>query len=223
MDSESLWRLAATSATSVSAGLTCVVDLRNPGSGARIMLPNGREAGSLWRRTNPLGQRPLEETYTRGADLVATYAPGEAFPFREEFYWRLADAPPTAALLAEVTGLVSLQTELLDTEPHLTIESEWQSDESITLAGAAAVLHRLTDAPYSAVETVDPTDIGSGPTVMSATGSVLVCWTLHCPFLEKGVIRRARLGFALVPREGDVEAAQQWLERFAQQPVALTA
>ncbi len=227
MNNGSPWRLDASLArfrtVKPDAGqLSGELDLRHPQAGAQLCSAPGQQLGKLWRRTNPAGPRSLEEAYVRGADLVAVYAPTADFPFREEFYWRVDDDPRRGLGVAGLTALVSLQTQLLDTSPEVWVESDWSSEDTIPLGGSA-VLHRIVGGLASVVETVEPSDVNEGPAVAATPQGVMVRWGLRCPFLEKGVIRRARLGFAVMPREDDKQTAQHWLKQFADFGVELTA
>jgi hypothetical protein len=47
-------------------------------------------------------------------------------------------------------------------------------------------------------------------------------WELFAEFLEKGVIRRARLQTALLDRQHDLEAAAVCCRRFHERPLPLT-
>jgi hypothetical protein len=64
---------------------------------------------------------PLD-AYCRGSDLIATYGPSDLFPFRYQAYWRHQRAIYPGALAA-VELVVSIQTQLLDTQPRLTVSS----------------------------------------------------------------------------------------------------
>src|SRR5690606_32011800 len=64
--------------------------------------------------------RTLSEAYIRERDLVVDYPPGEQFPFRSWVYWRAlstGDHPAISALEA----IVSTQTDLLDSQPKVTV------------------------------------------------------------------------------------------------------
>lgn len=216
------WRLEGCQAAFQSGVLRGEIDLGRPQDGARISSAADGQIGWLWRRTNPAQQRGLDEAYVRGTDLVAAYAPISEFPFREEFYWRIDHKPQPSGAPAELGALISLQTQLLDTSPEVWVESSWRGSQSIALSGSA-VLHRLAGGLASVVETVDPSDLSGLPSVVPAADGTIVRWSLCCPFLEKGVIRRARLGVLVMPQEDDARAAHAWLQQFATRGVELTA
>ena len=53
-----------------------------------------------------------------------------------------------------------------------------------------------------------------------ASGIAVAEWHLFADFLEKGVIRRARVHAALLPRENDFELAVECCRAMEQMPVA---
>jgi len=82
-------------------------------------------------------------------------------------------------------------------------------DASHTLARTnedCCVVMRSSEAPLSYIEIMAATDFhaiglrADGPTAALE-------WRLFAEFLEKGVIRRARVHSAIVPRERDIEIA----------------
>ncbi|MGL4512573.1 MAG: hypothetical protein ACRCT8_05735 [Lacipirellulaceae bacterium] len=134
---------------------------------------------------------PPSETYVRGDDYVSTHAATAAFPFRTQLYWS-AEALGGAVI---VTLTVSLQTDLLDTAPRVSLVSS-------------------IDGPLAVVGACHPTDAAettSGPARL----------VFEPPFLEKGVIRRFRAAAVLTngQEEGLVADA---LARFAAAPLPLT-
>jgi hypothetical protein len=68
------------------------------------------------------------------------------------------------------------------------------------------VLARFRDVPLSYVEIMPAGDFQAVRASSGADGSTLE-WRLFAEFLEKGVIRRARLHAAIVPRESDINVA----------------
>src|SRR5437016_721897 len=59
----------------------------------------------------------LAERYVRGGDLVASYAPSVDWPYAPQIYWRAEPTGNSQGVLAAVSLLVSIQTNLLDTHP----------------------------------------------------------------------------------------------------------
>jgi hypothetical protein len=56
----------------------------------------------------------------------------------------------------------------------------------------------------------------------AASGDCRLKWTLFSEFMEKGVIRRARLVGAFLPRENDSELAANCCNAFERAPLPLT-
>jgi hypothetical protein len=178
---------------------------------------------------------PLEvaDSYVRGNDLVASYQPTEAWPYAPQIYWRANPSPTTATALASMSLLVSVQTPLLDTHPKISVASQIPSselylvsvgsDRAITTAGASCcIVWRLLTAPLSYVEFMPATDFQQVTCSPSTRGTFYAEWHLFSEFLEKGVIRRARVHGALLPRKNDIELAIECCSEFEHSPPPLT-
>lgn len=159
---------------------------------------------------------PLLDAYVRGIDLVARYGPCEAFPFRTEVYWRAAEAG--------LQLIVSVETDLLDTHPVIGVRSVMPADRAGSSAPTDGLLVCPLESGRAWCEAVHPSDRQEADLVIHAAeeGAVAWEWTLFARFLEKGVIRRARLAGATLP-DGRRETASRWLDDLATQPIPLTA
>ena len=86
---------------------------------------NARDNTTLW----PL---PIADVYVRGNDLVVTYQAVEAWPYSPQVYSRSAlDA--VDGVRASMSLIVSMQTQLLDTCPQITVSSQVSSKETLGL------------------------------------------------------------------------------------------
>lgn len=118
--------------------LRASIDLAKPADGLRVAVPGLASGLAVLRLALPPlyaddAARRLD-SFVRGPDLVATYADTPRRDFRTQVYWRhLPDLAADAALAVEL--IVSLQTELLDAQPELCVESTLSS----------AVVAELTD------------------------------------------------------------------------------
>ena len=65
--------------------------------------------------------------YTRGPDLVATYADTRKQLVCPEFLWRIGDEVPSSTAVIFET-LVSTQTPLLDSSSEVTVQCVMRSD-----------------------------------------------------------------------------------------------
>jgi hypothetical protein len=129
---------------------------------------------------------------------------------------------------------------LLDTWPELTVASQLPAAELLrvdTQTGAAealqlaqsirsspagcCILHRLAALPLSYLETMPATDFRKLAVRCDAAGWRTE-WHLFGDFLEKGVIRRARLHTAFLPRENDVARALEACAAIEQRALPLT-
>ncbi len=186
------------------------IDASLPATGVVLALPIG-SAVELWRIAQ-LASCSLSECYARDNDLVATYEPSSDFPFRSQIYWSIVEQHD--ALGIELA--VSVQTDLLDTHPVVEVSGANITDKCDTLTIDDHSLARLSFAGTATnlVATVHPTD-GAG---QLNDGNH---WPLFSHFLEKGVIRRARLWAALLPRD-DIVMATELYRHFRDQPLPLT-
>jgi len=187
------------------------------------------------------------EAYVRGSDLVATYLTEPAWPYRPQIYWRADVLGGVPQALASLSLLVSIQTDLLDTRPQLAVVSQLAADELVHVsvsdrehsaqslsgtsdhileptASAHCVVIRLPDGETSYVECAPATDFQQMRISPAEDQSkVAKCrWLLLNEFLEKGVIRRARVHMFLLPRENDVKLAAACCRALATRPLPLT-
>lgn len=118
------WRLTANTADLTCGPLTGRIDLAAPQIGLTALTWNNHQQnGAIWQ-LKPVEANAriggLEEAYIRGEDLIATYRPGQHFPYRLEVYWS-ASQHNSAVMLR---GLISIQTPLLDTNPEVEVATD---------------------------------------------------------------------------------------------------
>lgn len=188
---------------------------------------------------------PVAEVYVRGADLVASYKPSADWPYSPQIYWRANAFHSVRGALASISLLVSVQTDLLDTYPLIGAASDlpaaellhttWTRGKQVNWDGASpgdniaprgdvmCVLHRLAGAPLSLAEFLPSSDFQSLRITSNTNRGCDATWTLFADFLEKGVIRRARLYAAFLPRESDLEIAAKCCEAVEHIELPLTA
>src|SRR5262249_15616067 len=105
-----------------------------------------------------------------------------------------------------------VRTELLPDGEHT-----FRPDKSAT-----GLLWRLADRPVSYVEVIEESDFRELHICRRANGECESRWQLFAEFLEKGVIRRARVHAAFLPREGDVESAAAFCRAVGKSALPLT-
>jgi hypothetical protein len=170
---------------------------------------------------------PVAESYVRGNDLVASYSAIDAWPFSPQLYWRANSLRAVHGVLASASLLVSVQTHLLDTVPQIAVTSLVPNEELllVTVNGSQSsaaridssqtipstnedccVVSRMRGATLSYIEIMPAGDFHAINLRAEGAG-VAFEWRLFAEFLEKGVIRRARIHGAIVPRDNDVEIA----------------
>jgi len=187
---------------------------------------------------------PVADSYVRGNDLVAAYRPTDDWPYSPQLYWQAKTLQSVDGVLASLSHLVSVQTHLLDTYPKITVASQVPSSEVLYIAlgeggqadvepadrattitptgSTCCVLRRLLAAPFSYVEIVSAADVRNIVFPAGAKGRMDAEWRVFADFLEKGVIRRARIHGALLPRENDIELAVECCRAMEHSPLPLT-
>jgi hypothetical protein len=170
---------------------------------------------------------PVAESYVRGDDLVASYQATEDWPFSPQLYWRANSLRMVNGVLASASLMVSVQTHLLDTVPQIAVASQVPCEEALFVSASGGaqpsavpidsqtiprtnedccMISRLKEIPLSYIEIMPAGDFHAIRLLREGSGGASE-WQLFAEFLEKGVIRRARVHAAIVPREKDVEIA----------------
>jgi hypothetical protein len=185
----------------------------------------------------------LIDCYPRGGDLIATYAQTPERPVRVQVYWRAESAADGAPV---VDLQVSVQTSLLDSRPRLTTSSRLpcgelrrlidaragafesisptETDEQSLLSGQGreCFLFRWPEVEASYVEMVYPGDSDCSSLRLCDSGRWELRHGLFSGELEKGVIVRARVRGAYLPRERDEELAARAYAEFLESDLPLT-
>lgn len=186
----------------------------------------------------------LADAYVRGPDLVASYAGDENWPYAPQVYWSVAVDEPRREIVASLALVVSIQTNLLDTHPRIDVRSNLRSDEVLLVSvvgddllvdshvegvqgidsrtSGCGILWRLAGGELSYAEVMPTSDFRQLAVAHTANGAVESRWELFAEFLEKGVIRRARLQSLWVPREDDVQLVAECCQSIANRPLPLT-
>ncbi|HEY4233570.1 MAG TPA: hypothetical protein VGM76_09090 [Lacipirellulaceae bacterium] len=186
----------------------------------------------------------LADAYVRGGDLVSTYSPASDWPYAPSIYWRAELPESTNGALAAISLLVSIQTNLLDTHPLVCAASQLPADEVLQLTASrsgklavapvngnqaihsasspSGLLWRLPGGQLSYVELAEPNDFRQ-LAIEQDNGICRAEWELFAEFLEKGVIRRAQIHAAFLPRQRDVELATSLCRGLDSRPLPLTA
>jgi hypothetical protein len=98
-----------------------------------------------------------------------------------------------------------------------------QPDQTIhSSTTPCCVLHRLADLPISYAEIMPPSDFRELSVRSDVGGGYRTEWHLFADFLEKGVIRKARLQSAFLPRQNDVQLSLICCAATERRPLPLT-
>lgn len=187
---------------------------------------------------------PVADAYIRGNDLVASYESTTDWPYAPQIYWRAGQLDCVAGVVGSLSLLVSVQTHLLDTCPRIVVESVNRAQQAVLLtvgsgertesvaigremtvrasAGVCCVLRRLAGQSLSYAEFVPASDFRTAQAGQSDNGDCRAEWQMFAEFLEKGVIRRARLHGAFLRREDDLDAAVACCRAIERESLPLT-
>jgi hypothetical protein len=250
-----MWSLAGSTARIRLDSFTAVVDLRYPVHGLQEVGWAATGAGiadvpicgllGVWLAKEDGSPRDVVESYVRGVDLVATYAPLATGDLRPQIYWRVIRSSDPPGVGVEV--IVSIETNLLDSDPAGGATSLVSADSILSLGesgqfrpldldrnaawdaqppeDAGALLFRLVGGRCSYLEMAHPLDfceaslsgeVGQPPRARSR-------FSLFRERLERGVIRRCRLRGLLLPPAQDTPAAVALYREFSASPLPLTA
>lgn len=250
------WSLAANIGQLRCGALSAKVDLKQPHQGLRAAkLRDKQLAGERLSlvssdapATHPASwPATLTDAYIRGRDLVATYAGVESWPYSPTVYWS-ADTENlgqnSGEILAALSLVVSIQTNLLDTHPRIDIRTSLAADDIVlvSVAGdellvdshvdgpqaidprthACGLIWRVRDCDLSYAEIVPTSDFHQLAVTRTGEHAAQSRWELFSEFLEKGVIRRARLQSLFLPRENDVQVVAECCQAVERKPLPLT-
>lgn len=229
MPAASCWRLDGAQAEGDTGSVSLAVDLATPDSGARRLQFFGRpQPGVLWRwGIRDAGPPTLSESYVRGADVIAEYSTTDDPPLDTQLYWQCDQRFAQAAAVLNLT--ISVRTPALDTHPVYWVESQLPVTNVSRITcerGQFLGVHYAAESgDWSAVEAIQPGDLTSrdGPTIEPQGEQTRCHWRLVDQFLEKGVIRRARLSLAVTDHALTPAEAHALAARLREQPAPLTA
>lgn len=247
-----IWSLRGTLAQLHCGALTADVDVAHPNLGLQQVTHERTVLGArpfrVTRASNGIAKKewplPLTDVYTRGPDLVASYGPTDDWPYAPIIYWQANSLAVVDGVCASLSFLISVQTHLLDTHPRICVGSDLNCQEQLHFSWTAGepsevvpsepngaidprgtmccVLRRLSSG-LSYLEIVPTTDFRKAQLATKSPGHSQLTWQLFAEFLEKGVIRRARIHAAILPRKNDIELAAECCAALEQVPLPLTA
>ena len=221
--SVSPWELKGGFARLAAGELSATLELARPESGCRdVQFRHKKLDLSRWLAVSPAAPSRVivEDVFTRGGDLVITYAETPDWPIRWQVYWRVLSGESLGPALAGLELIVSAQTSLLDSSPALVVETALAGPVSLD-SHPWGIVSRPSAAELSYVELVHPAD-HYGTDIQSTHELVAIRYPLFMKSLEKGVILRARLRGLLVETSTAQTVAEACARLFHDSPTPLT-
>ena len=191
--------------------------------------------------SGPAASVPVD-AYVRQNDLVATYGETDGQRRRLQAYWRVIELESNCTAIAVFELVVSVQTELLDSHPAMSVVSCYTRSECLRYGAIGSdkpeplefgeahdrdgfLLVRPEGAAVSFMQAAHPADFAGYQASPSddSQRQFKVRHPLFSEQLEKGVIRRARVRVAIVPRADDLSLTADCYRQFAASEPMLTA
>lgn len=243
------WRLDQSTAELVDGNVQARVDLAHPQLGLQHLQIRGKSISGRLLCISATGcdawSPSIGDVYVRGCDLVVSYKAVDDWPFAPQICWRVETIARGGGSLASLFVLISIQTDLLDTHPQIEIASELPADELLQLhfdetdhaqaeqvvasdltvsprANAGCLLRRLPGGQTSYAEVMLESDYRELQIGQRIRGNSRSAWKLFAEFLEKGVIRRARMAIPFMTRDNDVQLAAEFCRAMKRRPLPLT-
>ncbi|MFO1063740.1 MAG: hypothetical protein U0892_07730 [Pirellulales bacterium] len=238
------WELVGSRAGYEKNGWGFSFDQNQPQRGLQVSSSRGVAPAAAWTlcafQPVPGHSARLEEAYVRGSDLIVRYAQTAADQFGFQLDWRILPHDDLGGFDAGVELWLSVQTQLLDTHPKFILESsaqsgQWQRLRAAELGGSnefatgggpmhtdevAALAESLPGG--TAAVLVHPSD-QLQTTIVSHHSKHSSGLQMLGGFMEKGVIRRARLRCVVSHKTlGHTELASAYLA-FSESALPLTA
>jgi len=212
------------------SNLISELDLVRPQRGLHDVACDGAKCGveRLFgiESTPSVDAESIVDRYIRGDDLVVSYAATEQRPVSLQLCWRaFNDGSSIGESLQGVDLIVSMQTNLLDSDPTLHVVSD--------ASGSGVITHRcdlpqnvaligLQDPAAALLLAAHHSDCPRAEINSGDDGAVRISFRLFDPGLEKGVIRRARLRAAFLPRQQVAQRAADCYAAFVSAALPLT-
>lgn len=218
--------------------------LQPPLPSAGIELSNTDWDDTSWRllaaNPSPRHSSAIEEQYLRGDDLIVRYKQTEKDRFSYQLDWRSIPLEPESYFEFGIELWISIQTSLLDCHPTLELTSEvagstWEvfQDSDLMMITKKGGQPLKSSQPTSPAAIMAKTDLGTVVLLVYRSDQSQVEYQevkrksvrsirLFGQFMEKGVIRRARV--RVLATAGDVDKQQlcDAYGRFQDSPLPLT-
>ena len=203
------------------------LDPRAPNSGLKIHFGSIPIGQFLKISPKPSHSFAIQEAYIRQNDLIVRYEQANDDLYTVQLNWRRLESDIPGALYLEVW--ISVQTSLLDTHPVIEVRSrtpdaKWRgltlNDLQIEKRDST-VLGQVTKSGVTSVIMLDPSDAHQARRIDDPNDEFSL--KLLGDFMEKGVIRRARLRLLVVAQELSRSKMIEEFREFTDSPLPLTA
>lgn len=223
-----MWDLKDQSATLKHPGISLEVCPAQPAQGTKVQMPGSAgKSVSCFCVSAVKAQNQswnLQESFVRGSDLVASYAPWPGDAVEPHIYWRFRDAHH--GTVAGLELIVSVHTSLLDSRPAIEVSGELIGEVcQHGLPGGVFCLTPSHEKDKQLLFWIHPADFAELSIHREGEGSKAT-WTTTLfseASLEKGVIRRARLGVWVIPAGLSSEAKIALYHEIVHEAPPLTA
>lgn len=249
------WRIDGRHARLESEHFRAEIDMLDPSGGVKVISAGGMKLADthLFKILMPVGTGPQStniEFFARGDDLIAIHSERSDNPFRAQIYWRLirsisaVDPSGPGRGIVALELILSIQTNSLDSDPALEVETELPATAVSQLAdiASAGFVERLATTagiemgPESGLgcfqfanfggqlgyaEMVHPADFRRSK-LTAGRGGLRLSHRLFAERLEKGVILRSRLRGFFATTDGSPDMIANAYNSFAQSEPPLT-
>lgn len=222
------WKLESEKAEWGRGKIRLQLDPRIPQNGCELTTDKLDKWRVLSVSPQPNNSLEVQEAYVRQDDLIVRFGQGEKDLYGLQLDWRHTEV--THAQFA-IELWISIQTSLLDTYPNLLLTSDTPGDswDSIPLrdlvddsnSKRAAIYASRTKHEMVAIM-IHASDVEQAQEV-TTNRKTACCTKLFGAFLEKGVIRRARVSAVVFDGHPSMNRIRAAYAEVSSQPLPLTA
>jgi hypothetical protein len=237
------WQVNDSDALLETSGLRVELHTARPEEGMKVGVPFSGALLGLRLPAPPMLEAEILDRYVRDTDLAVSYRASDAWPVRVDCVWRV-ESSPRPGILAQFELIVSVRTDLLDSQPSLAVESVLPTTEVLRLSGTSGglcamhpdrtfradegpgcLVARMPEKGLSYVEMVHPLDFHAGQLTAEANVPTLLRIRHHLfpDALEKGVLLRGWLRGLLISQSDDASFAAAEYASFAASEPPLNA
>ncbi len=225
------WNVQSDKAALIVGDWRAELDPRTPANGLRISrTQQGTQSNiaQIFRVTpKPSHSFTIQESYVREEDMIVRYEQSGDDLYTFQLNWRKLTSDIAGAFAIELW--ISVQTSLLDTHPTIEVrsratESQWHAltlDDLSYEKSDVVSMGLFKKSGVTSLLMIQPSDANQAKRVLDKKEDFTL--RMFGDFMEKGVIRRARLCFLSIPGEVSRYTMIKEYRAFAESPLPLTA